>query len=101
MKLASLCIISIAPETVTSCHENDGDLDTKWELLNPFECGWDLRFLPKVVSAEKLSDTKEGGARAFIYASLEEQGEGDEPWQGQRSRGIGNSKGKSKRKIIT
>ena len=122
VKFASSCIISITLETVTACHEggelsgvcytfNDGDLDTKWGLLNPFERGLDVTNLPKVISAGKLLPyTKEGDARAFIYASLEEQdkgekGRGRDRGRGKcRGRGKGNSnsnsKSKSKRKTI-
>ena len=100
--LASSRIVSITPETVTACHEgdelsgvryafNDGDLDTKGGLLNPFERGLDLTAISRRLSG-KLHYTKEDGARAFIYATLEEQGEFEKGRGKGRGRGTGRGK---------
>ena len=74
----------------------DGDLDTKWELLDLFESDLNLTGFPKVVSARKLPYTTEGGARVFIDASLEEQGESEKGRGRSRGRGRGRGRGKSR-----
>ena len=55
-----------------------------------FERSLDLTYFPKVIFAGKLPYIKEGGARAFIYASLEEQGEGEK----------GHGRGKGRERVV-